>query len=322
MIMKSMKAIQVSAPGGEFELVQRAIPEPTEGQVRVKVLACGVCHGDVTVKNGGHYPGLEYPRIPGHEIVGVIEKMGAGVGTCKLGQRVGVGWPAGITYDGGFAEYMVTSAKEIVLVPGELNEMEAAPLLCAGVTTLEALKNSGAKPGDIVAVQGIGGLGHLAIQYARKMGFKTIAISRGADKKEFAEKLGAHVFIDTESEDAAKELQNMGGAKAILTTAPNSKAIADLINSLGMDGKLMIISGGEEPIQVSPGKLIAGKRSIQGWRPPVGADAGSARKDTMDFSLLTGVHTMIEAFPLEQIDRAYEKMLSSKIRFRAVLTLE
>ncbi|MDR3542055.1 MAG: alcohol dehydrogenase catalytic domain-containing protein [Desulfosporosinus sp.] len=317
--MNLMKAIQVNLPGGEFELVTREIPEPTEGQIRVKVLACGVCHGDAMVKNGGNYPGLEYPRIPGHEIIGVIEKLGPGVREFKIGQRVGVGWPAGITYDGGFAEYTITSAQELVLIPEELNEAEAAPLLCAGVTTFEALKNSGAKPGDVIAIQGIGGLGHLAIQYAKKMGFKTVSISRGADKKELAEQLGSQVYIDTESTDVIKELQKLGGAKAILATAPNSEAISELINGLSLDGKLMIIAGVEEPIQIFAGQLIAGRRSVQGWRPTIGSDAGAARKDTMDFSLLTDVHPMIETFPLEQIDLAYEKMLNSKIRFRAVL---
>jgi propanol-preferring alcohol dehydrogenase len=230
-----------------------------------------------------------------------------------------VGWPAGITYDGGFAEYMITSAQELVLIPKELNEAEAAPLLCAGVTTFEALKNSGAKPGDVIAIQGIGGLGHLAIQYANKMGFKTVSISRGADKKELAERLGTHVYIDTESADVIKELQKLFGAKAILATAPNKEAISDLINGLSLDGKLMLIAGVEEPLQIFSGQLIAGRRSIQGWRPPIGSEAGAARKNMIDFSLLTDVHPMIETFPLEQIDLAYEKMLNSKIRFRAVL---
>ena len=318
--MNLMKAIQVNAPGGEFELVRREIPEPLEGQVRVKVLACGLCHGDVMVKNGGHYPGLAYPRIPGHEVIGVIEKTGPGVSGFATGQRVGVGWPAGITYDGGFAEYMITGAQELVLIPEELKEAEAAPLLCAGVTTFEALKNSGAKPGDVIAIQGIGGLGHLAVQYAKKMGFKTVAISRGAAKKELAERLGAQVYIDTENTDAAKELQKLGGAKAILATAPNKEAIGALINGLSLeDGKLMLIAGVEEPIQIFSGQLIAGRRSIQGWRPPLGSEAGAARKDTMTFSLLTAVQPMIETFSFEQIDSAYEKMLNSQIRFRAVL---
>jgi len=314
-----MKAIQVTAPGGKFELVQREIPEPAEGQVRVKVLACGVCHGDVLVKNGGHYPGLAYPRIPGHEIIGVIENLGTGVTGYEIGQRVGVGWPAGITYDGGFAEYMITVATELTLIPEELNEIEGAPLLCAGLTTFDALRNSGARPGDVVAIQGVGGLGHLAIQYAYKMGFKTIAISRGSEKQELAKRLGAQIFIDTESTEATNELLKLGGAKVILVTAPNNKAISDLINGLSIDGKIMIVAGVDEPISVVTGQLLAGRRSMQGWIPIYSGP--NAKKDTIDFSLLTNVRPLIETFPLEQIDFAFEKMLNAKVRFRAVLTM-
>jgi propanol-preferring alcohol dehydrogenase len=320
--MNLMKAIQVSVPGGKFELVQREIPEPAEGQVRVKVLACGVCHGDDIVKKGGHYPGLEYPRIPGHEIIGVIEKIGTGVNGYEIGQRVGVGWPAGISYDGGFAQYMITNVQELVIIPEELNEAEGAPLLCAGVTTFDALKNSGAKPGDVVAILGVGGLGHLAIQYAKRMGFKTIAISRGKDKKELSERLGAQIYIDTENADAAKELQKLGGAKVILATAPNNKAISGLVDGLSFEGKIVIVAGVDEPLQVFAGQLLGGRRSIQGWVPPTGFNAGNARKDTIDFSLLTNVHPMIETFPLEQVDLAYEKMINAKVYFRAVLTME
>jgi propanol-preferring alcohol dehydrogenase len=316
--MKFMKAVQVSAPGGDFELVQREIPEPNEEQVRIKVSACGVCHGDDMIKKGGNYPGISYPRIPGHEIIGVIEKIGTGVSGYEIGQRVGVGWPAGITYDGGFAEYMITSAQELVQIPEELNEIEAAPLLCAGVTTFDALRSSGAKPGDVVAVQGVGGLGHLAIQYANKMGFKTIAISRGIDKSDLAKKLGAQVFINTEVYDVAKELQKLGGAKVILLTAPSSKAVSELVNGLCFEGKLMIVAGIDEPIQIFAGPLLGGRRSIQGWIPTFGPNA---KKDTMDFSLLANVRPIIETFPLEQIDIAYEKMMHAKVRFRAVLTM-
>jgi len=292
-----MKAVQINAPGGDFELVQREIPEPAEGQVRIKVSACGVCRGDDIVKQGGNYPGIEYPRIPGHEIIGVIDKLGTGVSDYPIGQRVGVGWPAGITYDGGFAEYMVTSAQELVQIPKELNEIEAAPLLCAGVTTFDALRNSGAKPGDVVAIQGIGGLGHLAIQYAEKMGFQTVAISRGTYKQALAEKLGAQV---------------------ILLTAPSNKIVSNLVNGLGLEGKLIIVAGIDEPIQIFSGPLLAGRRSIQGWVPPFGP---KAKKETMDFSLLTNVRPMIETFPLEQITLAYEKMMNAKVHFRAVLTI-
>jgi len=315
--MKMMRAIQVSTPGGDFELVQREIPEPVEGQVRIQVLACGVCHGDAIVKDGGSFINIEYPRIPGHEVIGIIDKLGPDVGEFEIGQRVGVGWPAGITYDGGFADYMVTGAEELILVPDELNDIEGAPLLCAGVTTFDALRNSGARPGDVVAIQGVGGLGHLAIQYAKRMGFKTIALSRGTDKKELALKLGAQVFIDTLSADVAKELQKLGGARVILATAPDNKAISQLINGLGPDGKLVIVAGVEGPIQVFGGQLLNGRRSIQGWV----ASGPNVRKDTINFSLLTDVHPMIETFPLEQVYLAYESMMNAKVRFRAVLTM-
>ena len=315
--MKMMRAIQVSTPGGDFELVQREIPEPVEGQVRIQVLACGVCHGDAIVKDGGSFINIEYPRIPGHEVIGIIDKLGPDVGEFEIGQRVGVGWPAGIIYDGGFADYMVTGAEELILVPDELNDIEGAPLLCAGVTTFDALRNSGARPGDVVAIQGVGGLGHLAIQYAKRMGFKTIALSRGTDKKELALKLGAQVFIDTLSADVAKELQKLGGARVILATAPDNKAISQLINGLGPDGKLVIVAGVEGPIQVFGGQLLNGRRSIQGWV----ASGPNVRKDTINFSLLTDVHPMIETFPLEQVYLAYESMMNAKVRFRAVLTM-
>lgn len=313
-----MKAIQVSAPGGDFELVQREIPEPTENQVRIKVTACGVCHGDAIVKEGGAYANIEYPRIPGHEVIGIIDKSGAGVSGYSIGQRVGVGWPAGITYDGGFAEYMLTQAENLILIPDELDDIEGAPLLCAGATTFDALRNSGAHPGDVVAIQGVGGLGHLAIQYAKRMGFKTIAISHSTDKKELACKLGAQVFIYTQSTDVAQELQKLGGAKVILATAPDNKAISKLVNGLGFDGKLVIVAGVNGPVQVFGGQLLHGRRSIQGWV----ASGSNVRKDAINFSLLTEVHPIIETFPLEQAAAAYERMMNAKVRFRAVLTME
>ena len=316
-----MKAVQIAKPGGEFELIEKETPEPIEGQVRIKILACGICHGDAMVKRGGYYPGLSYPRIPGHEIIGIVDKLGPGVNpeSVKIGQRFGVGWPAGITYDGGYAEYMVTNLKDLVSIPEELNSMEAAPLLCAGTTTFDALMNSGAKPGDIVAVHGIGGLGHVAVQYAKKMGFKTVAISRGVDKKDLAQKLGAQVYIDSEKSDVVKELQKLGGAKVILATAPNSKVMSGLVNGLSEEGKLMVIAGSEEPLQITAGQLIAGRRSIQGWRP-FGTPGRNVRKDTIDFSMQTGVHPMIETFPLDQVNSAFDKMMNSEVRFRAVLT--
>jgi propanol-preferring alcohol dehydrogenase len=316
-IMKLMKAIQVSAPGGDFELVQREIPEPREGQVRIQVLACGVCHGDAIVKEGSSFANIKYPRIPGHEVIGIIDKLGTSVSGFEIGQRVGVGWPAGINYDGGFAEYMVTWAEELILIPNELDDIEGAPLLCAGATTFDALRNSGANPGDVVAVQGIGGLGHLAIQYAKRMGFKTVAISRNTDKKELACKLGAQVFIDTQSDDVVQELQKLGGAKVILVTAPDNKATTQLINGLGFDGKLLIVAGVNGPIQVFGGQLLHGRRSIQGWV----ASGSNVRKDTINFSLLTKVQPIVETFSLEQVTVAYERMMNAKVRFRAVLTM-
>lgn len=315
--MTLMKAVQVSEPGKEFELVQREIPEPGEGQVRVRVLACGVCHGDAIVKEGKGFINIEYPRIPGHEVIGTIDKLGTNVSEYELGQRVGVGWPAGITYDGGYAEYMVTSAKECVLIPEELNEMDGAPLLCAGTTTFDALRHSGAGPGDVVAIQGIGGLGHLAIQYANRMGFKTVAISRSSDKKELAHKLGSQVFIDSEDQNVVQELQKLGGAKVILITAPNNKAVSELINGLGFDGKMVIVAGVDGPIQVFGGQLLHGRRSIQGWV----AASPNAKQDTVDFSMLTDVRPVIETFSLEQISEAYDKMMNTQVRFRAVLTM-
>lgn len=315
--MEFMRAIQVSAPGGNFELVQRGIPEPREGQVRVQVLACGVCHGDAIVKEGGPFANIEYPRIPGHEVIGIIDKLGPYVSAYSAGQRVGVGWPAGISYDGGYAEYLVTQADQLIMIPDELNEIEGAPLLCAGSTTFDALRNSGARPGDVVAIQGIGGLGHLAVQYAKRMGFLTVALSRGSDKKELAYKLGAQVYIDTQNSDVVQELQKLGGAKVILVTAPDNKAVSQLVNGLGFDGKLIIVAGINGPIQVFGGQLLHGRRSIQGWV----ASTPNARKDTLNFSLLTEVHPMIETFPLEQAADAYNKMMNAKVRFRAVLTM-
>jgi propanol-preferring alcohol dehydrogenase len=315
--MKMMKAIQVSAPGGDFQLVQREILEPKEGQVRIKVVACGVCHGDAIVKEGGSYANIDYPRIPGHEVIGIVDKLGAGVSVYSIGQRVGIGWPAGISYDGGFAEYMITRAEELVHIPDELNDIEGAPMLCAGATTFDALRNSGANPGDVVAIQGVGGLGHLAIQYANRMGFKTVAISRSTDKEKLAYKLGAQAFIDTQSSDVVKELQKLGGAKVILATAPDNKAASQLINGLSSNGKLIIVAGINGPIQVFCGQLLSGRRSIQGWV----ASGANVRKDTINFSLLTEVHPIIETFPLEQVTEAYERMMNAKIRFRAVLTM-
>jgi D-arabinose 1-dehydrogenase-like Zn-dependent alcohol dehydrogenase len=335
--MPSMKVAQISKPGGDFELVERNIPEPGRNQVRMKVEACGICHSDALVKEG-HWPGIQYPRVPGHEIAGRIDAVGADVSQWKPGQRVGVGWHGGhcftcdacrrgdfvlcrsgkitaISHDGGYQEYMVAPAESVAEIPDELSAAEAAPLLCAGITVFNSLRHSGARPGDLVAVQGIGGLGHLAVQYARQMGFRTFAIGRGKNKEALARKLGAHHFVDTAAGDPGQELQKFGGAKVILATAPDSKSMSPLVNGLSLNGKLVVVGASPDPITVSPLQLIGGKKSIQGW--PSGSSIDS--EDTMRFSALTGVRPMIEEFPLEKADEAYQHMISGKARFRVVL---
>ncbi|MFB3078160.1 MAG: alcohol dehydrogenase, partial [Lysobacterales bacterium] len=337
--MPKMKVMQISRAGGDFELVEREIPEPQQGQVRLKVEACGICHADVFVKDG-LWPGIEFPRVPGHEVVGRIDKIGAGVTAWKKGQHVGVGWHGGhcfhcdpcrvgdfmncqeqtvtgIGNDGGYAEYMVTHQEALARVPDELNSSEAAPLLCAGITTYNALRNSGARGGDLVVIQGIGGLGHLGIQFSHKLGFKTVAVSRGKDKENLARELGADMYIDTDDGDTAQVLMGMGGARVILATAPNSKAISSLVDGLGVNGKLMVVAAPDEPIEVSPLQLILGRKSIQGW------PAGNAKdsEDAMNFSVTTGVRPRIETFPLEKAGEAYERMMSNRARFRVVLSV-
>lgn len=337
--MSVMKAAQISYPGGEFEIVEKPLTEPQKNQVRIRVEACGICHGDVFVKEG-LWPGIKYPRIPGHEIAGYIDKVGEGVTGWQEGQRVGVGWHGshcfqcepcrqgdfsncqnslvtGIDFDGGYAEYTVVPTSSLASIPDELNSIEAAPLLCAGMTTFNALRNSGARGGDIVAVQGIGGLGHLAIQFASKLGFKTVAISRGQDKETLAKKLGANYYIDTESVNAAEALTKMGGAKAIIATAPNSKAISALVDGLAANGKLLVVGATSEPITVSPFHLIKGRKSIQGWHSGNGKDS----EETFSFCLLSEIRPMIETFPLEEVSQAYKAMLHNKARFRVVLTM-
>ena len=334
-----MRAAQISKPGGNFELVERPIPEPARNEVRIKVEACGICHSDALVKEG-YWPGIQYPRVPGHEIAGRVDAVGADVTQWKPGQRVGVGWHGGhcficdacrrgdfvlcqnekitgVSYDGGYQEYMLAPAEAVAAIPEELPALEAAPLLCAGITVYNSLRNAGARPGDLVAVQGIGGLGHLGIQYARQMGFRTFAIGRGKDKEPLARKLGAHHFIDTSAGDPAQELQKFGGARVILATAPDSKSMSGLINGLSVNGKLLVIGASPEPITASPLQLIPGKKSIQGW--PSGSSIDS--EDTMRFSALTGVHPMIETFPLEKASEAYQQMITGKARFRVVLTM-
>jgi D-arabinose 1-dehydrogenase-like Zn-dependent alcohol dehydrogenase len=337
--MPTMKAVQVSKPGGNFEVVERPIPEPGRDQVRVKVEACGVCHSDVLVKEG-MWPGIQYPRIPGHEIAGRIDAIGPDVTLWKPGQRVGVGWHGGhcfecepcrrgdfinckfekitsIHFDGGYAEYMIIGSEAVASMPDDLSADEAAPLLCAGITVFNALRNAGARAGDLVAVQGIGGLGHLGIQYARQMGFRTVAIGRGADKQELARKLGAHEYIDNAVADPAQALQKLGGAQVVLATAPDSKAMSDLVNGLGPNGKLLVVGAGSEALAVTPVQLIIGNRALKGWASGTARDS----EDALNFSSLSNVRPMIERYPLEKAADAYQQMLSGKARFRVVLTM-
>jgi len=336
--MPKMRAAQVTFPKGPFEIVEREIPRPDSGLVRIKVQACGICHSDSLVKDG-LWPGLQYPRVPGHEVVGIVDAVGAGVSHWKPGQRVGVGWHGGhcghcdscrsgdffgcqvalqitgISFDGGYAEYMIAPAIALALVPEELSAVEAAPLMCAGITTYNALRNSSARPGDVVAVLGLGGLGHLGVQYAVKMGFKTVAIARGPDKEPLARKLGARHYIDSEAKDPAAELLKLGGAKVILATVTNGDAMSAVQGGLGVNGTLMVI-GAAQALQVSPLILISGRRSVKGWYSGTAIDS----QDTLKFSVLAGVRSMNEVFPLEKVAEAYERMISGKARFRVVLT--
>jgi 2-desacetyl-2-hydroxyethyl bacteriochlorophyllide A dehydrogenase len=334
-----MKAVQVSKPGGNFEVVERPIPEPGRAQVRIKVEACGVCHSDAIVKQLG-FPGLQYPRVPGHEIAGRIDAVGAEVTQWKPGQRVGVGWHGGhcficdlcrrghfilcksekitgISFDGGYAEYVVVPAEAVASMPDELPADEAAPLLCAGITVFNSMRHAGATAGDLVAVQGIGGLGHLGIQYARQMGFRTVAIGRGGDKQALAKKLGAHHYVDTATAAPATALQALGGARVILATAPDSKAISELVDGLGPDGKLVIVGAGLEPLTITPLQLIFSRRTVRGWPSGTAKDS----EDTLQFSSLSGVRAMIERYPLEKVAEAYDQMISGRARFRVVLTM-
>src|SRR5437764_5957099 len=337
-IMSRMRVVQVTRPNGPFELIEREIPEPGIGQVRVKVEACGICHSDMFVKEG-FWPGLQYPRVPGHEIGGRIDAVDENVVGWKDGQRVGVGWHGGhcfvceqcrrgdfamcvnrkvtgLDFDGGYADYMIAPAAVLAAIPDELRAGEAGPFMCAGVTVYNALRHSGARPGDVVAVHGIGGLGHLGVQYARQMGFETVAIGRGKDKETLARKLGAYHYIDSGALDAAAELQKLGGARVILATAPNARAISALTDGLAVDGKLLVPAAPNEPLTVSVMSLIAGRRSVAGWYSGTAKDS----QDTLEFSALTGVHPMIEKYALSRVQEAYEQMHSGKVRFRVVLT--
>ncbi|HET6176050.1 MAG TPA: alcohol dehydrogenase [Candidatus Sulfotelmatobacter sp.] len=335
----TMKVAQIAKPGAGFQIVDRKIPEPGPGHVRIKVQACGVCHSDVLTVEG-YWPGIEYPRIPGHEVAGTIDEVGAGVSAWKKGQRVGVGWHggqdntcrecrrgdfrncqnlkiAGISYDGGYQQYMVAPVEALVAIPDSLSDTDVAPLLCAGITTYNALRHSGAPPGDLVAVQGIGGLGHLGVQFANKFGYKVAAIGRGSENAVLAKKLGANLYIDSQSTNAAEALQKMGGARVILATAPNSKAMSELINGLGPNGKLMVIGATFDAIEVTPVQLISGSRTIQGWAAGTPADS----EDTLRFAELSGVRPMIETYPLEKAADAYARMMSGNAQFRVVLTM-
>src|SRR5215472_15384326 len=334
-----MKKANVSSAGGRFELKDQPIPEPGRGCVRIKVQACGVCHSDALTKDGT-FPGIVFPRSPGHEIAGMIDALGAGTDPWKIGDRVGVGWHGGhcgqcdscrrgdfitcvklqipgISYDGGYSEYVAVPVAALARVPDGLAAEEAAPLMCAGITTFNALRNSGAGPGDLVAVQGIGGLGHLGVQFASKFGFETVAIGRGADKKNLALKLGARTYLDAGSQDVAKELAALGGARVILATAPDGKAMGSLVDGLGVDGKLVLVGASAEPFAVSSFQLLMARKSIVGWPSGTAKDS----EDALRFAAANGVRPMIETFPLERAAEGYEHMMSGKVRFRSVLKI-
>lgn len=338
--MGKMRAMQVSKPGGDFELVEKEIPEPGPRQVRIKVKACGICHSDMFTKEGLH-PSVTYPRIPGHEVAGVIDAVGPDVKEWKVGQSVGVGWNGGycghcdscrrgdfntceevqvtgITCDGGYAEYMVASVNALALIPQELSAIEAGPLLCAGITTFNSLRNSGARAGDLVAILGVGGLGHLAVQFASRMGFKTVAIARGKEKEALAKKLGASIYIDSQATSAAEELTRLGGAKVVLSTVTDSKTISEIVQGLRTNGKLIIVGVSKEPMEVSPAALIRKRLSIMGW--PSGSSIDS--QDTLAFCAHSGVRSINQEFPLEKAAEAYDLMMKGKAKFRAVLTMD
>jgi D-arabinose 1-dehydrogenase-like Zn-dependent alcohol dehydrogenase len=334
--MAMMKAVQVKAPGADFELVQKEIPEPKSNEVLIKVEACGVCHGDVLAREG-RYPGITYPRTPGHEVVGIIEKLGSAVVGWKVGQRVGVGWhgghcfqcracrrgdywacenslTTGLSADGGYAEHMVARSEVLSDIPKELGSVEAAPIICAGRTTFGALKGCGAKGGDLVAIHGFGGLGHLAVQYAARLGYRTVVLSRGKEKEALARKLGAHDYIDTTAADVAKELQARGGAQAILCTAPSGKGISELLGGLRAGGQALVITAPSDPIVIPPFLLLGGGRGIRGW-------VGGSVDEALAFSTFAKVTPMVEVFPLERAVEAFERMMSAKVHFRAVLKM-
>jgi len=336
--MKTMRVAQIPAAKGRFEIVERPIPEPPLGSVRIKVTACGICHSDVLVKEG-LWPGIQYPRVPGHEVTGTIDAVGAGVTRWQPGQRVGVGWNGGycgqcdncrrgnffacetgqvtgVSFDGGYGEYMIAPVSAVVRIPDELSPVDAAPLLCAGLTTFNALRNSGARPGDLVAVHGIGGLGHLGVQYAARLGFNTVAIARGKDKEPLARQLGAAIYIDSQSQDPVAELQKMGGASVIIATVTAGTAMSAVVPGLAPNGTLLVI-GAADSLPLLPVVLIGGQRSAKGWYSGMSIDS----EDTLAFSNRTGVKSMNETFPFERVGEAFERMISGKARFRVVLTM-
>ncbi|WP_131794957.1 alcohol dehydrogenase [Fluoribacter gormanii] len=337
--MKTMKAVQVNK-SGQWETVEKDLVMPAVNQVRIKVEACGVCHSDVFVKEN-LWPNLQFPRIPGHEVAGVIDEVGTSITKWKPGQRVGVGWAGarcgqclpcrhgdfilcenhqitGLHYDGGYAQYMIAPVEALAAIPDELSFAEAAPLMCAGITTFNALRNSVARAGELVAIQGVGGLGHLAIQFANKMGFKTVALSSGVDKESLAKKLGAHIYLNSDVHDVVVELQKLGGARVILATAPSGKSITPLINALGNKGELLIVGASNDPIEVISTQLIGGNRSIKGWSSGSAVDI----EETLQFCALTGIRPMIQQYPLAQAEQAFDDMMSNKARFRSVIVMQ
>jgi D-arabinose 1-dehydrogenase-like Zn-dependent alcohol dehydrogenase len=337
--MAKMKAVVVTKAGGDFEIQEREIPQPGANEISIKVQACGICHSDAAVKYGG-LPGITYPRVPGHEVVGLVDEVGSEVTEWKKGDRVGVGWHGGhcfvcescrrgdfvtcqrevitgITSDGGYQQYMLARHEAVALVPEGLDSAEAGPLMCAGITTFNSLRHSGAKPGDLVGVLGIGGLGHLGIQYAAKSGYRVVAIGRGPENAALAKKLGAFTYIDTKTTSAAEELKKLGGAKVILATAPSAKSMSEVIDGLGVSGKLLVVGAPSEPMEVSVFQLLFARRGIQGWPSGTAMDS----QDTLEFSKFAGVRPMIEKYPLEKVKEAYERMESGKAEFRVVLTM-
>ncbi len=337
--MGTMKAVQVPKAGADFQVVERDIPQPGPGQVRIRVIACGVCHSDSVTKDG-LFPGIQYPRVPGHEVAGTIDEVGPGVTAWKKGERVGVGWHGGqdgtcihcrrgdfincvnvkvcgISYDGGYQEYMVAPIEAVAHMPESLDPAEAAPLMCAGITTFNSLRHSGALPGDLVGVQGIGGLGHLGIQFANKFGYRVAAIGRGTDSAALAKKLGAHYYIDSAASNPAAELQKLGGASAILATAPSGKSMSALIDGLLPNGTLLVVGAAPDPIEVNPIQIILSKKRIQGWPSGIPTDS----EDTLRLAEISGVRPMIEKYPLAKAAEAYDRMMSGKAQFRVVLTM-